>query len=184
MEVYPASIDLVLGGERLALCHFANDVRWDFHEHSTHTYQAMYDTGHGAEQFLYTNSDQCKKKINNCITSHKKGDKRARGYISAKENPLFDGKMVTDYDAIIQGHVHFDREDEVEGTEIHTLRAVGMGYEKDGDNTACYYIFKEKKDGSFDKEKRLVKFNKNNLMSSIYSSDLPNKDAVLRYVKK
>lgn len=37
MEVYPASIDLVLGGERLALCHFANDVRWDFHEHSTHT---------------------------------------------------------------------------------------------------------------------------------------------------
>ena len=184
MEVYPASIDLVLGGERLALCHFANDVRWDFHEHSTHTYQAMYDTGHGAEQFLYTNSDQCKKKINNCITSHKKGDKRARGYISAKENPLFDGKMVTDYDAIIQGHVHFDREDEVEGTEIHTLRAVGMGYEKDGDNTACYYVFKEKKDGSFDKEKRLVKFNKNNLMSSIYSSDLPNKDAVLRYVKK
>ena len=184
MEVYPASIDLVLGGEKLALCHFANDVRWDFHEHSTHTYQAMYDTGRGAEQFLYTNSDQCKKKINNCITSHKKGDKRARGYISAKENPLFDGKMVTDYDAIIQGHVHFDREDEIEGTTIHTLRACGIGYEKDGDNTACYYVFKEKKDGSFDKEKRLVKFNKNNLMSSIYSSDLPNKDAVLRYVKK
>ena len=183
MEVYPASIDLVLGGERLALCHFANDVRWDFHDHSTHTYQADFESGHAAEQFLYTNSDECKKKVSNCITSKKKGDKSARGYISSKESPLFDGKMVTDYDAIIQGHVHFDMEDEIEGTSIHTLRAVGMGHKKERVDTACYYVFREKKDGSFVKEKRNVTFNRDNMMASIHNSDLPNKEAILRYVK-
>lgn len=183
MEVYPASIDLVLGGERLALCHFANDVRWDFHDHSTHTYQADFESGHAAEQFLYTNSDECKKKVSNCIISKKKGDKTARGYISSKENPLFDGKRVTDYDAIIQGHVHFDMEDEIEGTDIHTLRAVGMGHKGERVDTACYYVFKEKKDGSFVKEKRSVTFNRDNMMASIHNSDLPNKEAILRYVK-
>lgn len=184
MRVYPASIDLVLGGKKLALCHFINDVRWDYHDHSTHTYQAMFNTGHGAEQFLYTNSDACKEKINNCIIKYKKDDKRVRGYISAKKDPIFEGKLVTDYDTIIQGHVHFDREDKIGDTTIHTLRAVGMGYEKDAADTACYYVFKERKDGSFEKEKRLVKFNKNSLISSIYNSDLPNKDVILKYVKK
>lgn len=184
MKFYPASIDLVFGGKKLALCHFINDVRWDYHDHSTHTYQAMFNTGHGAEQFLYTNSDACKEKINNCITKYKKDDRRVSGYILAKKAPIFDGKLVTDYDTIIQGHVHFDREDKIKNTTIHTLRAVGMGYEKDADDTACYYVLKERKGGSYEKEKRLIKFNKNSLISSIYNSDLPNKDVILRYVKK
>ena len=34
-----------------------------------------------------------------------------------------------------------------------------------------------------DLEKRLVHFNKNSLLSSIYTSDIPNKDAIIRYVK-
>lgn len=183
LKLYPASIDLILGNKKLALCHFANDCRWDFRERSTHTYQANFEDGDAAQQFLYTNSEECKKKINDCITSHKKGDPYIRGYVSSKNEPLFQGKRVTDYDAIIQGHVHFHMEDEIEGTKIHTLRAVGMGYENDKPNTACYYVLKERKDNSFDIEKRLVSFNKNSLLSSIYTSSLPNKELVLRYVK-
>ena len=33
------SYELTVGGEKIALCHFANDVRIDFSEHSTWSYQ-------------------------------------------------------------------------------------------------------------------------------------------------
>ena len=183
MEVYPASIDLIIGGKKLGLCHFANDVRWDYGDNSTHVYRANYGKEGASKQFLYTNSDDANTKVNNFITSHKSGDKVARGYVSSKNNPLFDGKRVTDYDGIIQGHVHFDMDDSIEDTKIHTLRACGMGYEEDAPDTACYYVLREKKEGGYDLEKRLVHFNKNSLLSSIYTSDIPNKDAIIRYVK-
>ena len=42
MEIYPSSIDLILGGKRLALCHFINDIRWDFdNSHNVHTYRLI-----------------------------------------------------------------------------------------------------------------------------------------------
>lgn len=74
-------------------------------------------------------------------------------------------------------------DDSIEDTKIHTLRACGMGYEEDAPDTACYYVLREKKEGGYDLEKRLVHFNKNSLLSSIYTSDIPNKDAIIRYVK-
>ena len=108
-----------------------------------------------------------------------------RGYQSSKNEPIFDGKKVTDYDAIIQGHVHFDMEDYLENTDIYTLRAVGLGYsETDPKNEACYYVLRERKDDlGYDFEQRYVKFNRNNLLSNIYTSDIPNKQLILRFVK-
>ena len=183
MEVYPASIDLIVGGKKLGLCHFANDVRFDYGENSTHVYRANYGREGASDQFLFTNSEEAKTRVNNFIMSHKSGDKVARAHVSAKNEPLFEGRRVTDYDGIIQGHVHFDMNDEVLDTKIHTLRACGMGYEEDAPDTACYYVLREKKEGGYDLEKRLVHFNKNSLLSSIYTSDIPNKDAIIRYVK-
>ena len=58
-----------------------------------------------------------------------------------------------------------------------------MGYEEDAPNTACYYVLKEKKTGGFELERRLIPFNKSSLLSSIYSSSLPNKEGILKYVK-
>ena len=179
MEVYPASIDLIVGGKKLALCHFINDVRWDFRKHSTHTYRANYGKEDATEQFLYTNSDDARREVE----LHDTEEAVDRGYVHSKNNPLFDGKKVSDYDGIIQGHVHFDMSDELDGVNIHTLRACGMGYGEDQYNSACYYVLKEKKDGGYELEKRLVKFNKNSLMSRISTSTLPEKDAVMRYVK-
>lgn len=183
LELYKASIDIVLGNKKIALCHFANDVRWDYRKNSVHTYRKNFGAEDASSQFLYTNSEMANKKINDSITSHKKGAKEARGYVSAKEEPLFDGKLAIDYDTIIQGHLHFDRRDNLAGTDIYTLRAAGMGYEEDAPNTACYYVLKEKKAGGFELERRLIPFNKNSLLSSIYSSSLPNKEGVLKYVK-
>ena len=43
---------------------------------------------------------------------------------------------------------------------------------------------KERKDGEIEIEKRYIQFNKNALLSSIHTSDVPSKDKVLSYVKK
>ena len=182
LEIYPASIDLMLGDKKLALCHFANDVRWDFRDRNVGSYIDNFRFGENCRQFEFTNSDDSKKKVNDCITSLKKGDERARGYVSSREEPLFGGKCVTDYDAIIQGHSHFDLTDRLDETDIYTLRAVGMGYGDDVGDSACYYVLKEKKDGNFEVERRLVKFNKNSLLSNIHTSGVPDKNHVLSYV--
>ncbi len=182
LKVYPASIELIVGGEKLALCHFANDIRWDFIDNSVWKYRSDYSVGNAPEQFLYTNSDASLRKIDAVLEKKDSEDLSIRGYVSAKQNPLFDGKRVTDYRAIIQGHVHFDMKDKLFDTDIYTLRAVGMGYEDDYNDTACYYVLKEKKSGGFDIEKRLVTFNRNNLIANIYTSDLPEKGRVLQYL--
>lgn len=58
MLTYPHSRELVIGGKRVGLCHFANDVRFDYRPpHSSMTYQENYRmNGFAYEQFLYTNS--------------------------------------------------------------------------------------------------------------------------------
>ena len=105
--------------------------------------------------------------------------------MASRDEPIFGGKLVTDYDYVLQGHYHFELEDTLDDTEVYTLRAVGMGYEGyDADNEACYYVLKERKDGDIDIDKRYVEFNRNALLSSIHTCDLPSKDRVLSYVKK
>ncbi len=182
LKVYPASVDLTLGTKRFALCHFANDVRWDFRDRSVHTYQS---SNGSSEQFMYTNSNEALSEITGAVNSSKHVSV-LKGYMAAKEEPIFDGKKITDYDCILQGHAHFEIDDEMKnGTQVMTLRAVGMGFtDKEVDSDACYYVLKERKDGDVDIEKVYVSFNRNSLLSSIHTCDLPSKDRVLSYVKK
>lgn len=184
IKLFPASIDLTLGKKKIALCHFANDIRWNYSGRNTHTYQDGFEPGVNCRQFLYTNSDEAKKRIGNCIVTNKRNISKIKGYISAQNEPIFGGKLVTDYDSIIQGHVHFDMEDQLEDTEIYTLRAVGMGYKSaKEEDKACYYILRERKDGTFEIEQQLVEFNRNNLLSKVYTSGLPHKDRLLEYIR-
>lgn len=181
MKVYPSSINLLLGNKSVALCHFANDVRWDFKERSVYTY--VNQQKRNTEQLRYTNSEDAIKKITNMI--NKNSSDSINGYIAASEEPLFDGKLVTDYDYILQGHYHFELEDTLDETKVCTLRAVCMGYEEnESENEACYYIVKERKDGNIEIEKIYVSFNQNALLSSIHNCDLPSKDKVLHYIQK
>ena len=58
IKLFPHTIELILGGKRLALVHFANDVRFDYHRNSTWDYQASIEAGHeGYHQFKWTNSE-------------------------------------------------------------------------------------------------------------------------------
>ncbi len=183
LKMYPASRDIMLGNRKIALCHFANDVRWDFRDRSVHTYATS--VGGNTEQLRYTNSEAALRKITNCIVSNRGNESLVKGYMAAREEPIFGSKLVTDYDCILQGHYHFELNDLLDDTEVYTLRAVGMGYEgAEKDNEACYYILKERKDGDIEIEKIYVPFNRNALLSSIHTCDLPSKEQVLRYVRK
>lgn len=180
MKLWTPSIDITVGDKKIALCHFANDIRWDYKDHSTWTYQDNFKEGASSKQFLYTNSPESRKKIQDTITSNKRDTEYIKGLIDAKNNPLFNGKKVTDYDSIIQGHVHFQMEDNLDDTKVYTLRAAGIGYKDDPKDMACYYVLKEKKDGTYDIEKKLVSFNRNLLLSNIKSSSIPHKEPILR----
>ena len=109
---------------------------------------------------------------------------KVQGYLSSKNTPMFDGKLITSYDDVFQGHVHFELEDRLNNNNIHTLRGAGMGeYEKNKKSMAYYVILKEKKIGGYDIEKVYVPFNKNSLFSSIHSSDMHTKAKILGYLK-
>lgn len=178
IKLYPPSIDIFLGNKKIALCHFINDIRWDYINNNTWTYQTNFRKGINAKQFLYTNSKQSKEDIINKIIMQ---DNKC--LIDSLSNPIFNGKTINSYDYIFQGHVHYEIEDKINNTNIYTLRACGMGWDNYQKLTARVYILKEKKDGTFDIEKVSPYYNKTNLICNIKSSSLPYKEKILNYLK-
>jgi len=174
IKLFPHSFELLLGGKKLALCHFANDVRFDYIENSTWSYQANMPYGDAYKQFLYTNSDMQKRSIERNVMRLGFDNPYAGGYISALNEPLFGGKMTSFYDAIIQGHVHFKLYEKGGNTDYYSIRAVGMAYGNDSVDTASYVILKEKINNmGFDIEEVLVKFDREKMEYTIMSSDGP-----------
>ena len=175
ITLMPHYIDLMVGGKKLALCHFANDVRCDYDMHSTWTYQANLRNNEPAyEQFNYTNSPAQLKEIDWAINKFGAENPHMKGYLSAKQEPLFDRKKVEYYDAIIQGHVHFKLYENSGSTEYYTIRAVGMAYGNDPVDTASYVILNEKENG-YDLEEILVKYNREQMICSVVNCTSPDK---------
>lgn len=176
------SYDLIVGGKKIGLCHFANDVRIDFTFNNTWTYQNSIKKGikNAQEQFYYTNSETQKQIIEQ---KSKIIIPKNKGYISAKNNPLFDGKMINYYDEIIQGHVHFKLITEDEKTKVRTIRAVAMAYDNDPIDYASYIIIKEKQIG-YDIEEVLVPFNRELMIKNIDNSGIPDKEPIKKYILK
>ena len=172
---YPPSIELLIGGKKVALCHFANDVRIDYTIRSTWTYQDERKYGNiGYLQFEYTNSEEQKKDILKNITNDKPF---YNGFRSAYKSPLFHGKKVSEFDAIFQGHVHFKQYEESPTTKFYT---VGMAYSIK--NIATYSIIREKENG-FDYEEINVFFDRNKMLERIKNSDIPNKFLIEKYIR-
>lgn len=175
ISLYPHYIELMVGGKKLGLCHFANDVRMDFDVHSTWTYQDKLrrnEAGYG--QFKYTNSETQFNEIENMINRYGFDNPHIKGYLSAQKDPLFAKKQIEYYDAIIQGHVHFKLYESSNSTEYYTIRAVGMAYGKDPIDTASYVILNEKENG-FDVEEILVKFDREKMIYSVVNCTSPDK---------
>ena len=171
----PPSIEFMLGGKKIALCHFSNDTRIDYTLRSTWTYQEELKNGNEAYlQFCYTNSDEQKRDI---LKNIKLDKPFCKGFKSAYEKPLFDGKKITDYDAIFQGHVHFKSIEKTPTTTIYTL---GMAYKEK--NIATYIIIKEKEVG-FDVEEVYVTFDRDKLLQRVKDSDMSSKKIINRYLR-
>lgn len=189
IKIFPKYIELVLGGKKIALCHFANDVRIDFGIRSTWTYQSNFDfmnTGHqnnlnAANQFNYTNSKQQIEEIEYMINRYGKASPYVKGYLSAKQEPLFAGKKVAYYDAIVQGHVHWKLYEETPSTKFYSIRAVGMAYRQDPLDTASYIILEEQENG-FSVEEVLVKYDREQMIDCVLSSDLPDKNSICKFI--
>ena len=171
VSLYPHSIELILGGKKIALCHFANDVRFDYGQNSTWSYQHNLENyGSGYRQFLYTNSTQQLKNINEKLKYADENNPYFRGYKSAQKDPLFNGHTVEKFDAIIQGHVHWKYYEKSKTTEFYTIRAVGMAYKNDPIDTASYVILTEN-DNGYKIEEILVRYDREKMVSSILNCD-------------
>lgn len=181
MRLWTPSLDITVGDKRVGLCHFINDIRWDFNKQNTWSYQRDFKEGVNSHQFLYTNSREAIDDLK-ALSMSLKG-KESLGVKDALKYPIFNGKRVTDYDTVIQGHVHFDMKDHIDNTSIYTLRAAGIGYRSDSKDTACYYILKERKDGNFDIERKLIRFDRHKLLLNVDSSTLPHKEYLLKMIK-
>jgi len=176
------SYDLVVGGMKIGLCHFANDVRIDFGANSTWTYQnsVNFCLTNPQKQFYYTNSKGQLEQIENRVKRNLKEDK---GFVSAKNDPIFEHKTVDYYDEIIQGHVHFKMLTEDLKVKIRTIRAAGMAYGKDPIDFASYIIIKEKTKG-YEVEEVLVPFNRYLMEKSINDSNMPDKVTITKFTSK
>ena len=174
ISLFPHSIELLSGGKKIVLCHFANDVRFDYLKNNTSTYQDRVSRGlNGYEQFRTTNSRTQKFDMNTQLILTGKNDPKMRGIISAKKEPLFNGESVFSFDAVIQGHIHWDIYEKSPTTEFYSIRAVGMGYDSDLIDTASYVIL-HPKENDFTLEKVLVKYDRERMEASILSSDSPD----------
>jgi len=185
IKKYPHSFEIKVGGKKVGLCHFPNDVRFDFADYTTGSlaYQMNFDcmiTGErynndASSQFKYTNSKEQLKKMKEDIENWGVLSYKSKGILSALNEPLFNGKSVFTFDDIFFGHVHWELEDHTETTNFHCVRGVAIAYRNDPIDEACYMIIKEKTNNKgFDIEKVLVKYDRKRMEESIMSST--NKD--------
>lgn len=170
----PHSYDINIGGKKLALCHFANDVRTDYGLNNVDKYLFNYRLGEGYKQFLYTNSNEHKESIEYNLNKYGFNNVMMRGYLSARDYPIFNGKTVDEYDAIIQGHVHRNLYEKGNDIDFFTIRAMALHFDEDPIDKAFYIILHEKINNmGFDLEKVYVPFDRERMEYTINKSSEP-----------
>lgn len=170
------SYDLIVGGKKIALCHFANDVRTDYGLFSAQDYLRNFANGDAFKQFFYTNSIDHLKNIKYNIEKYHCYNSYINGFVSARDYPIFNGKAVDYYDAVIQGHVHKNLYEYGNNVEFVTLRAMALHFDDDPIDMAFYVILHEKTNNKgFDIEKVYIPFDRERMEDTINRSDEPTK---------
>jgi len=172
----PHSYDLVIGGKRVGLCHFANDIRTDYEFHGTEEYLRNIKDGIGYKQFFYTNTLEHKERIKYNIEKYGKNNPYMRGYVSSRDYPIFDGKTVDYYDTIIQGHVHRNLYERGNNMDFYSIKAMALHFDTDPIDKAFYIVLHEKIDNNgFDIERVYVPFDREKMEHTINNSTEPTK---------
>lgn len=185
IKLFPRSIDLIIGGKKVALCHFFTDVRFSFGHFGAKKYQesiASNDISYLNEFYNITNSNQEKEYILNQISwfnlmwDEKIENPYIRSLNDALKRPLFDGKKIQYYDAIFQGHVHwklYDLNHDELVPDIYSIRAVGMGAREENldFDKASYVILTALTDGFDIEEVCNLEYDKEKMKRKILNSD-------------
>lgn len=195
MKLYPVSFELLMGGKKIGLCHFSNDVRFDYKQNSTWSYQSNFNNPmkrlSASNQFFYTNSKEqlarMQKEIEyltEILSKTPNAYYQARLEVLKKviAEPLFEGKILNVFDAIIQGHIHWKINDDNASPIFHSIRALGMAYGTDSNNKASYVILTETEYG-YTMEEVLVKFDRDHMLAAIDDSDMPDKTLIKKFVQ-
>lgn len=168
------SYDLNVGGKEIALCHFANDIRTDYYLYSIEKYLSNLSSGEAYKQFLYTNSREHLHNIKYNISKFGVDNPKMRGYVSARDYPIFNGKTVDNYDAVIGGHIHRNLYEKGNNTEFYSIRAVALHFDDDPIDLAFYIILHEKTNNmGFNMERIYVPFDREKMEYTINRSNEP-----------
>ena len=196
LKLFPVFYELVLGGKKIALCHFANDIRIDYrYDHSVWEYQDKIKNQlpFPSEQFRYTNSPEQKRVIAlkcDYLRSRlaKEGNNpvllaELNALLSATNEPLFDGQTIDTYDEVIQGHVHYKLEDFSLEPPVHTIHALGIAYNDDEPADLASYVVLNETETGYEMEEILVPFDRDKMLMAIENSDMPDKSQIKRFVR-
>lgn len=174
IKTFPYSYDIDIGGQKAACCCFANDIRTDYYFYNSESYSQKFKEGESYEQFLYTNSPEHFKTIQDNIDRFGYNAPLIKGYVSARDYPLFGGKPVTWYNAIIQGSSNKTLFETADNTAFYTISPLVVSKEGFLSNIAFYIILHERTNGEgFALEKRYVIFNGESMEKAILNSDEP-----------
>ena len=158
----PHTIELNIGGKKVALCHFPIDVRYDY------AGVWKYD-GKNAQYFFDTNTPNDIRFIL----------PQTPPIVSANNDPLFGGKNINDYDVIIYGHYHFHKYHKIKNIEFYSLNGTGVAI----DTKSIYYVL-ELIDGKLNVSRKSVDYDFEKLYQELDSIDYPNKKTFERYIRK
>ena len=90
ISLYPHSIELLLSGKKIALCHFANDVRFDYSKNSTWSYQSKLKYNEEAyKQFLERNSQEQLEQMEQIIKIYGIDSPMLKGYFYLQKRILY-----------------------------------------------------------------------------------------------
>ena len=154
----PISIELDIHNKKIGLCHFPLDVRYDF------IGGWKYD-GKNPQEFLKRNTLEDFERYKPELSENVK---------IADKNPLLFGKRILDFDRVIYGHYHFEREHTLGNTLLNSLNGTGVAII----DKAVYYILEN--------GERLIKYeipyDYEKVFKEVEEKDFPNKDTFKKVI--
>lgn len=162
----PPSIDLQINNHLIALCHFPTDVR--YFPSAVWTYEVD-----GTEILNRTNTP---------LDEKYKLSSKNKGVILSNQQPLFNGKTTNQYDGIIFGHYHFERDDlKKDGnvTNFHSLNASGVAIE----DYTMYYLLSPTKKG-YQIKRIMVPYDRQKLYDKLDQISYPKQKTFEEYIMK
>ena len=167
LKEMPPSVDLKINNHLIALCHFPSDSR--YFPRAVWTYETE-----GPNIFLKTNTSEDEKYNLN---------PENEGVKLANNNPIFEGKTVNEYDAVIYGHYHFQqtyRKADGYSTNFFSLNASGVAI----DDRTFYYILEPSPRYGYLIRRISIPYDKEKLHHKLDNMNYPKKSTFEEYIMK